>query len=390
MIARGRKRRNFIPSLTVDGHVIADHEEMVQALFAHFSAVFGTATAGRTTLNFDALGIQPLPLLELDADFTPEEVWAAIKEMPADRAPGPDGYTGAFYETSWPIIGEDCMEAIQAFSNGDQQGLEKLNNALIVLLPKRVGASSPGDYRPITMIHSFPKLLSKVMALRLAPKLSELVDTNQNAFIRSRTIQDNFKYIQRAAALIRKKRIPMLLLKLDISKAFDTLSWHFLLEILQARGFGPRWLAWISALLATASSRILLNGHQGPPIKHFRGVRQGDSLSPMLFIIAMDVLHRMIAKACNDGVLRRLEPWGIKFQCSLYADDVIIFIRLSVQEARAVKEILRLFGEASGLKTNLAKCSITPVYGEKRCYKTSSPFWAARSSNFQSSTSASL
>jgi hypothetical protein len=85
-----------------------------------------------------------------------------------------------------------------------------------------------------------------------------------------------------------------------------------------------------------------------------------------------------------------LEPWGIKFQCSLYADDVIIFIRLSVQEARAVKEILRLFGEASGLKTNLAKCSITPVYGEKRCYKTSSPFWAARSSNFQSSTSASL
>jgi hypothetical protein len=82
---------------------------------------------------------------------------------------------------------------------------------------------------------------------------------------------------------------------------------------LQARGFGHRWRGWISALLATASSKIILNGHQGPPIKHFRGVRQGDSLSPMLFIIAMDVLHRMFTKACTVGVLRQMEPWEIKF-----------------------------------------------------------------------------
>jgi hypothetical protein len=128
--------------------------------------------------------------------------------MPADRAPGPDGFTGAFYKSSWPVIGEDCMETIQAFSNGDRRGLEKLNNALIVLLPKKVGATSPGDHRPITMIHSFVKLVSKVLALRLAPKLTALVDTNQNTFSRSCTIQDNFKYIQRAVALIRKKKNP--------------------------------------------------------------------------------------------------------------------------------------------------------------------------------------
>jgi hypothetical protein len=147
------------------------------------------------------------------------------------------------------------------------------------------------------MIHSFVKLISKILALRLAPKLNELVDRNQSAFVWSRTIQDNFKFIQWASVLIRKKKIPMLLLKLDISKAFDTLSWPFLLEVLQARGFGHKWCRQITALLSTASSRILLNGHQGPPIKHFRGVRQGDSLSPLLFIIAMDVLQRMIAKA---------------------------------------------------------------------------------------------
>ena len=74
------------------------------------------------------------------------------------------------------------------------------------------------------MIHSFAKLISKILAMRLAPRHNELIDKNQNAFIRSRTIHDNFKYIQRAAVLIHKKKIPMLLLKLDISKAFDTLS----------------------------------------------------------------------------------------------------------------------------------------------------------------------
>lgn len=233
---------------------------------------------------------------------------------------------------------------------------------MIVLLLKKAGAATPSDFRPITMIHSFTKLVSKILALRLAPKLDMLVDRNQNAFIRERAIQDNFKYVQRASVLFRKKKVPMLLLKLDISKAFDTLSWPFLLELMQAWGFGEPWRRWIAALLSTASSRILLNGKQGPTIKHFRRVRQGDSLSPMMFIIAMDVLHRMIAKASRDGVLRLMPLPEIKFQCSLYADSVILFIRPSTQE-RAVKDILQLFGEATGLRTNLAKCSVTPIYG---------------------------
>jgi hypothetical protein len=166
-------------------------------------------------------------------------------------------------------------------------------------------------------------------------------------------IRDNFKCVQRASVLIKKKKIPMLLLKLDISKAFDTLSWPFLLDLLRARGFGPRWCGWIEALLATASSKILLNGRPGPAIK----------TPPMLFILAMDVLHMLVTKACADGVLQPMETQGVRFQCSLYADDVILFIRPTVQEAIAVKEILTIFGDASGLRTNLNKCSITPIFG---------------------------
>lgn len=122
----------------------------------------------------------------------------------------------------------------------------------------------------------------------------------------------------------------MLLLKLDISKAFNTVSWPFLLEVLRARGFGPNWCSWIEALLSTGSSRIILNGHQGPSISHMRGVRQGDSLFPLLFIIVMDILHWLFIKAARDGVLRKIQPSKFKYQCSLYADDVILFIRPTV------------------------------------------------------------
>ena len=116
------------------------------------------------------------------------------------------------------------MEAIQAFTQHETRSMHRLNNALIVLLPKKVGALPPGDFWPITMVHSFAKLVSKLMALRLTPRLQHIIAKNQNAFIRNITIHDNFKYVQRAAVMIRKKKIPILLLKLDISKVFDILA----------------------------------------------------------------------------------------------------------------------------------------------------------------------
>lgn len=100
-------------------------------------------------------------------DIGTDEVWKAIKEMPLDRVPGTDDFTGAFYKSAWAIIRDDIMAAIKAFTDGQRRGLPKLNNALIVLLPKKVGASTPADYRPITLIHSFAKLFSKVLALGL-------------------------------------------------------------------------------------------------------------------------------------------------------------------------------------------------------------------------------
>lgn len=154
--------------------------------------------------------------------------------------------------------------------------------------------------------------------------------------------------------------------KLDITKAFDTMSWPFMLEILAHLGFGGRWRTLLCNLLLTSSTRVLLNGEPGAPIKHRRGLRQGDPLSPMLFIIVMDVLSSLVDKAETWGLLKPLTA-SAKVTClSLYADDMVLFATTHQTELSTIRQVFECFGQASGLNTNLAKSYAIPIKCEKQ------------------------
>ena len=131
------------------------------------------------------------------------------------------------------------------------------------------------------------------------------------------------------------------------------MSWPFLLKVLQQLGFGQLWRDIISGLLSSSSTQVLLNGVPGDLIHHRRGLRQGDPLSPMLFILIMDVLGHMITKATSEGLLLPLSSRGLQHRISIYADDVAVFLRPESGDITTTMDILNLFGEASGLKTNL-------------------------------------
>lgn len=130
---------------------------------------------------------------------------------------------------------------MHAFYRADRRSFHGLNNLLITLLPKKEDAKAATDYRPICLLHSFAKLAAKTMARRLAPAMDNLVDVNQSAFIKKRSIHDNFRLVHGTAKMFKQRKISKLLLKLDIAKAFDTVSWPFLLQILSHIGFGPKW-----------------------------------------------------------------------------------------------------------------------------------------------------
>jgi hypothetical protein len=133
----------------------------------------------------------------------------------------------------------------------NHKGLHLLNQAYVVLIPKKQNATKVNDCRPISLIHSFAKILSKLLAIRLGSKLNQLISISQK-----RCIHDNFVFVQQVIKDLHEKRI----IKLDISKVFDTVNWSYMLSILQHLGFGQMWRNWISLLWCTTSSCYLLNG----------------------------------------------------------------------------------------------------------------------------------
>ena len=315
----------------------------------HFTSVMGRGTSYPVDFNWDALDFGNHDLSDLDIPISEEEVRAAINEMPNDKAPGPDGFTGIFFKKCWLTIKTDIMQAIHSFNNLHSANLHWLNAANIVLLPKKDGAEEIADYRPISLIHAIPKIIAKVLALRLGPHMHVLISSAQSAFIKRRCIHDNFMYVRGLARRLHKNRTPALLFKLDIRKAVDSVKWEYIIDLLQRRGFPPRFQEWITALLRSSSSRILLNGVPGPIIRHGRGFRQGDPISPLLFVIAIDPLQQILDLATRRGLLHKLRGRRAILRTSLYADDAAVFMAPIKEDIDNFAQILNYFGKVTGL-----------------------------------------
>jgi hypothetical protein len=311
--ASARRRKSLIPSITVNDVTTVDQERKKEAIWKHFNDLIGTYKPSSSSINLSILQFPVIDMQSLSNPILESEVRETILELHPEKAPGPDGFTGLFYRLGWDTIKSDVMKAIIQLESAGTQGLHLLNSALMVLLPKSPEAASPSDFRPISLVHSFGKLFTKIMAKRLQPMMPGLVAPCQNAFIKGKSIHDNFVYVQRVVHSLKHKKIPALMMKLDISKAFDSVSWEFLLKLLAHRGFDRKWINWIVALLSSSSTNIIVNGELTEKIHHRRGLRQGDPVSPLLFVLVMDCLGRLLDKAQSDLLLPHLGNQVLRF-----------------------------------------------------------------------------
>lgn len=229
-----------------------------------------------------------------------------------------------------------------------------------MLLPKKNGAQQVGDFRPISLIHSMAKLIAKVLSIRLASVIDQIISPAQSAFQKKKGIHDSYLYVHNTVKQLHRRKKPAILFKLDIAKAFDSVSWEYILELMQRLGFPARWRDWIALLLSTSSS-CLLNGEVGASFCHGRGLRQADPLSPLLFIMAIDPLQRLFDAAASAGVLSPLPIGAARLRVSLYADDAVVFANPQREEVDAILELLRGSGDASGLLLNPAKSSVAAI-----------------------------
>jgi hypothetical protein len=179
--------------------VVLSEERKSEAVLNFFDSMLGTPPTLLTLIQLDQLELLRANWAALAKWFSEEEVWSMIRLLPPDKAPGPDGFTTRFMQVAWPIIHPVLMAAFDAWWCLNTRNFHDVNGVLMVLLPKNKEPAIVRDYRPISLIHIVGKLFSKVLVSHLAPKLGELVQPNQSAFVMGWLIHDSFKFIQSSA-----------------------------------------------------------------------------------------------------------------------------------------------------------------------------------------------
>ena len=178
-----------------------------------------------------------------------------------------------------------------------------LNALFLALIPKKNNAIDVKDFRPISLVGSVYKLLSKVLANRLRVMLDSLISESQNSFVGGKQILNSVLIANECIDSKLKSHVPGVVCKLDIEKAYDHVNWDALFYLLGRMGFGVKWRGWIKACITTIRFSIMVNGS---PIGFFgssRGLRQGDPLSPLLFLLIMEVISRILKKTEECGLL---------------------------------------------------------------------------------------
>jgi hypothetical protein len=150
---------------------------------------------------------------------------------------------------------------------------------------------------------------------------------------------------------------------LDFEKAFDKVEHQMILAMMQSKGFSHKWLSWIGNILSSGTSQILLNGLSGKIIHCHRGVHQGDPLSPLLFVLAVDLLQSLVNEALHKGIisLPLASSYGQAYPIVQYADDTLIIMPADARQLFFLKGLLQSYAMAIGLKVNFSKSFIVPI-----------------------------
>ncbi|XP_074298419.1 uncharacterized protein LOC141629294 [Silene latifolia] len=282
--------------------------------------------------------------------------------MGAYKSPGPDGIPAIFYHKCWHFIKSDFTKAVLSILNSGVL-LREVNRTFIALIPKCDNPERVQDYCPISLCNVFMRIVTKCIANRLRKIMGYLVGQSQNAFIQGRHISDNILIAHEAIYNInsyKKGRYGRFAFKADMSKAYDRVRWDFLQAVLKKFGFPDKTIKLIMGCVNSVTYEVLLNGS---PLQQFRpscGLRQGDPLSPYLFILCMEVLSYNVEHAHQVGRIRGIKLCrGVSPLTHLFfADDSVFFLQDKGDSARQLKLILDDYCRASGQVLNEDKSGI--------------------------------
>ena len=361
-----RRKRNKIEALLDDaGNWVTDSEAVKDMVSNFWSRLFQEEP--------EEEGI-PEPLLsnyfpdipdgekeKLARPFSACEVIMALKDMQPYKAPGPDGFQPIFYQKFWELVQSNVTRLVQDVLEG-RDFPEGLNDAFLVLIPKMDSPSRPNQFRPIGLCNVIYKLVTKIIVNRLKPILPIIISPTQCSFVPKRQITDNVIIVQEMLHSMRSKqgKRGLMMIKIDFEKAYDRLRWSFIRESLLELHLPRNLVEVVMNCIESAKLSILWNGEPMEAFRPSRGIRQGDPLSPYLYVICMERLAHLIDREVRLGVWKpvRASRNGPALSNLAFADDLILFCEASVDQAEIVQQCLDKFCAASGSKVNNAKSKV--------------------------------
>lgn len=287
-----------------------------------------------------------------EGSITEEEVKSSIKMMANNKTPGSDGFPVEFYKMFWPEIGHFLIRSLnRAFETGTLSITQR--QGVITCLPK--GAKPRQflkNWRPISLLNVDYKILSSCLASRMKAVLPEVISNDQKGFLQGRFIGENTRLVLDIIQYLERHDRSGILLLVDFEKAFDSIEWSYVKHILHTYNFGSDFIKWFNILYTGSQSCVTNNGHSSRFFDLGRGCRQGDPLSPYIFLLAIEPLAMAIKE---ENSINGITIEGTIHTIGQYADDTFLTLEKDEGSLRKAIEIFRLFQICSGLKINIDK-----------------------------------
>ena len=357
---RNRVNKSITEVLKDDQTVIRDQQQIIKNVKEFYEDLYKEENV---TVDIDDPILLPTQLTQeekdyLDLPLTKEEIDKALSQQKSNKSPGLDGYSAEFFKKFWPQLGHYFMECLnECFLTGNLTCSQ--SQGLITCLPKTGKARNLlKNWRPISLLNTTYKIISLCITNRLRPILDRIISQEQKGFLQGRTIADCTRLMYDIIWECEYKNKDGLILLVDFQKAFDSLSWKFINETLQKFNFGNDFIKWVNMFQKNSNSRIILNGYLSEPFNLYRGCRQGDPLSPYLFILCTEFLT--LAFRTNKDI-EGISVHNKEHKTSQYADDTSVFLKATEENLKRSLQTLTWFYQRSGLKINFTKTKVIRI-----------------------------
>ena len=357
-LERERVSKCSIDSIyNADGVEVRSQVDISRAHVDFYSQLFSCEQIDHQVLD-DLLShvrarLSPDETQSCEGDVTLLELTTSLKGMAHNKSPGPDGLSVEFYSAFWARLGPILVRVFNVcYNRGDLS--DSMKESATRLIFKKGDRKSLKNWRPISLLNVDYKICSKALSLRLSKVLGSVTSTDQTCSVPGRSIVSNLSLLRDTLDYVSRTNETGILVSLDQEKAFDRVDRSFLLKLLNHFGFGPSFCRWISTLYNGAFMRIIVNGFLSDRVNLCRGVRQGDSLSPMLYILCVEVLACKIRDSSDIIGFSLPGAEGRQFKVGQYADDTTSFVK-DTRSLHALFREIRLYERGTGARLNLSK-----------------------------------